>query len=460
MESIYTDDDIARIVNNAEITLNECFNMLLSMKNVDDKLENTLFNFQPTLADCLYSLMSIYNDLNSQKKTLIDQKTILGEDVFANRIRVNAKQLGIIRDCISIGLSLGDAYAWFFFNNNREELDFHLLHPSNGLFPAKVGGKGEIEFLKRNMNLDGLYVVYHSITDMLRIGDFSLFANGIGIVGNGEIKSQQKDNRLEISASIYTKLDIKIPDAEQSTLSAEERMNQMINSFPRLLHQMKKQEQLLTVKKSDYSSEFVAEYEYDIVNKLSVTTPMAHNSDDSLLLYARWSKYQNLYDVLSIDESNELPKELSDNVKKLIQPNSNYNAIYYGDFDLKMLPSRIPVFWWKINDEICRDIYFRRASITSIYNPASLLEMFVAKGFEVASFGNSNELKLVKMNRNEKIEFNNLYMFLDLISKNLMDTKTAFESAYEVISAIERGEVPVNTKIDLHIHPGNFKPHN
>lgn len=51
-------------------------------------------------------------------------------------------------------------------------------------------------------------------------------------------------------------------------------------------------------------------------------------------------------------------------------------------------------------------------------------------------------------------------MFLDLISKNLMNTKTAFESAYEVISAIERGEVPVNTKIDLHIHPGNFKPHN
>ncbi len=460
MESIYTDDDIARIVNNAEITLTECFNMLLSMKNVDNNLENTLFNFQPTLADCLYSLMSVYNDLNSHKKDLIYQKSILGEALFTEKIRANSKQLEIIKECISIGLSLGDAYAWFFFSNNRDELDLHLLHPSNGLFPAKVGGQGEIEFLKHNMNLDGLYVVYHSITNMLRIGDFSLFANGLGIVGNGEIKSQKKNNRLEISVSILSKLDIKIPEAEQSTLSTEDRMKQMIKSFPRLLHQMGKQEQLLTIKESDYSSEFIAEFEYDTVNKLSVTTPMAHNSDNSLLLYARWSKYQKLYDIFSVNESNELPKELADNVKKLMIPNSKYNAIYYGDIDLKMLPSRIPVFWWKINDEICRNIYFKKVSITSIYNPALLLEMFIDKGFEVASFGNSNELKLVKINKNEKIEFNNLYMFLDLISKSLMDTKTAFESAYEVISAIEKGAVPVNTKIDLHIHPGNFKPHN
>lgn len=456
MEVYFSDRDIECIVNNAENELNECFNMLLSMKRIDNGMENALFKFQPTLADCLYSLMSVYNTLNSQKKSIISQKSILDEALFTKSIRTNSKHLVIIKNCISIGLSLGDAFAWSFFYNNREELDLHLLHPSTGLFPAKVGGKGEIEFFKHNMNIDGLYVVYHSITNMLRIGDFSLYANGLGIIGNGEIKSQQIDNRLEISTSIYTKVDVKMSADKYSTLSTEESMNQMLKSFPRLLRQMEKQKQLLSIKKSDYNSEIIAEYEYDVVNKLSDSTPIALNSDNSLLLYARWSKYQNLYDVLSNDESNEFPKEFADKVKSLMQPDSKFNAIYYGDIDLKMLPSRIPVFWWKINDEICRDIYFKKASITSIFNPALLLEKFIAKGFEVASFGDANELKLVKTNKNEKIEFNNLFLFLDLVSKNLMNTRTAFESAYEVITAIENGDIPVNTKIDLHIHPGNF----
>lgn len=455
MKDILNETDMVNIIGSAECSLNNCFEILLSIKNHQDNLDNSIMNFQPNLADCLYSLMDTYNVLKSQERYLIEQKNSLSIEIFTQLIRVNAKRIKMINECIKIGLSLGDAFAWLFFLNNREELDYHLFHPSTGLFPSNIGGKGEIEFLKRNPCIDGLYVIYHGITDMLRVGDFSLFQNGYGIVGNGEIKSEKVGSNLKVFASIYSKVDIDPPKAMQSDLSFEDSIRQMTESFPRLLRQMKAQEQLMSIKHSDYSSEFVAEFDYEAVNKLSISSPFSFNSDSSLLLYSRWSKYQSLYEVLREEENIEISNEFSTYVQKLINPNSSFNAIYYGDLDLRILPSRIPAFWWNINDCICRDLYFKRISITTIFNPSVLLEMFINKGFNVVAFGNVNDLKLEKVYKNKRIEFNNLQLYIDLISRNFMKTKSVFECAYEVISAIENGKIPENTKIDLHIHPYN-----
>ena len=59
-----------------------------------------------------------------------------------------------------------------------------------------------LEFIKNNQTIDGLFVVYHGITDMLRVGDFSLYANGIGIVGVGELKSQREGDHISVTANI------------------------------------------------------------------------------------------------------------------------------------------------------------------------------------------------------------------------------------------------------------------
>ena len=115
---------------------------------------------------------------------------------------------------------------------NRPELDMHFEHPSTGLFVAGIGGKGEIEFIKNNQNLDGLFVVYHGITDMLRVGDFSLYANGMGIVGVGELKSQRKGDCISITANITSKVNIKTPaEVVNSDLSFEERIKLLQRVF-------------------------------------------------------------------------------------------------------------------------------------------------------------------------------------------------------------------------------------
>ena len=75
-------------------------------------------------------------------------------------------------------------------------------------------------------------MVYHGITDMLRVGDFSLYANGIGIVGVGELKSQREGDHISITANITSKVNIKTPEgAVSSDLSFGERIKLWIKSL-------------------------------------------------------------------------------------------------------------------------------------------------------------------------------------------------------------------------------------
>mgnify|MGYP007025200309 CR=1 FL=1 len=87
-------------------------------------------------------------------------------------------------------------YAWLFYRKNIEAIREHLKHEDNGLFPTRNGGIGEIEFIRKNKIFEGCFVIYHSITSILRNGDFSLITADGDLVGIGEIKTKQTENEL------------------------------------------------------------------------------------------------------------------------------------------------------------------------------------------------------------------------------------------------------------------------
>jgi hypothetical protein len=200
MHSLISEEAVKRNIDAAEETLNKCFGMLMDIKHASDTLGDAVINFQPLLAGCLYDMMGFYQKLQAEKDFIISQKSTWEQALFKDAITTNAKYLKVVKEVITIGKTLGDAFSWFFYSKNRLELDMHFEHPSTGLFVTGVGGKGEIEFIKNNQKLDGLFVVYHGITDMLRVGDFSLYANGIGIVGIGELKSQREGDHISVTA--------------------------------------------------------------------------------------------------------------------------------------------------------------------------------------------------------------------------------------------------------------------
>ena len=132
----------------------------------------------------------------------------------------------------------------------------------------------------------------------------------------------------------------------------------------------------MKVKESEHSSNFYADYEYDVVNSLSQESPCALNADNSLLLCAVWSKHNSLFDVLFSDEHIDAPEELSSYALKLMEPQSPYNEAIISKIDTRMFFSRMPILWWEISDELCRDIYFKRVLTSTVFNPAKILRLF------------------------------------------------------------------------------------
>ena len=450
MLELISEEKVRKVVNTAEETLNKCFDMLVEIRNASEALGDAIVNFQPILATCLYEIMEFYQELHAEKNNIISQKGVLEQSAFKKAIVDNAKYITVVSEVIKIGKSLGDAFSWIFYYNNRDELEQHFEHASTGLFVSGIGGKGEIEFIKKYTSINGLFVIYHSITNILRVGDFSLYSDGKGIVGIGEIKTKREGNRLIINASISSKVDINAP-IEFVTVepSDEESIKLLEKDFPKLRRQIETQERLLLVKGCENTFNAYATHEYDVIKSLSPNAPFAMNRDHSLLLYGIWSKCSRLFDVLCDDCNIDIPDSFSDYASNIIKPDMPYNEILMSEIDTTMLSTRIPIVWWKINDKLCRDIYLKKVLITTYFNPATIIQRFIEDGFQVVSMGRANDIKLEKNIDDKRIEFGSLELYIDLINHSLMETQGALSIAEEFFSKIEAGYFPLGTRVEM-----------
>lgn len=454
---LITKDMIKAKIDIAEVTLSKCFDMLLDMKHARENLGDSIMNFQITLAECLYDLMQFYHQLQAEKKRLILQKRSMDKTTFSTIMKTNADFIEMVKKTIKIGKTMGDAFAWFFYYKSKPALDKHFEHPSTGLFTSGVGGKGEIEFLRDNLNIDGLYVIYHGVTDMLRVGDFSLYANGIGIVGVGELKTKQVNDRLQVTASITSKVKIPRPKgAIEEKIEFSERIAQLKKDFPKLPEQIETQDNLMQAKDSDHGSKHYASHEYNLINLLSPDNPITINEDHSLILIGAWSQYVNLFDILYSDETVKAPESLNEYATQMMEPPSPYNEAIVSEIDLQMHFPRVPILWWNIEDNICRDLYFKKLIISTAFNPAKLIQLFVDEGFTVVSMGRSQDIKLERDKDGKHIEFGSLQAYCDLINQSLMKKEAVFDIAKRIIDDCEAGKFPSGTKIEMHIRQNIF----
>ena len=464
MKELVTEKTVIEKVTETERTLNQCFNMLLSIKNSSNPsvVSEAVLRFQPVLAECLFGMMSFYQQLKRDEGFIISKKNSWNETVFKMAIKDNATYQKVVRETICIGKTLGDAFAWIFYSRNQPELDQHFAHKSTGLFVSGIGGKGEIEFIKNNQNLDGLFVIYHGITNILRIGDFSLYEFGRGIVGVGELKSKREGNRLIISAHILSKVDIRAPEgASEENTSVGEKMSRLKKEFPSIVKQIKEQEDLVKTKENEHSTALGADFEYNMIDCLSKTSPVSINDDQSLLLYAVWSSYSSMFDNLSCVETVDNPEAivgLRERVLEITKPDLLYNELIVSKIDTKMISSRKPVFWWPINDVICKNMYFQSVFIGSVFNPAKLVKMFLDEGFSVLNYGKTADIVFEKVENGKRMRFASLQMYFDLINHSLMKTESAFEFAKQFIDTVKSGDIPLGTRVDLHIHLNDSPP--
>lgn len=197
-------------------TLRELALIMLNLKRGANLEEHEFINFQTNLAECLYNAMSVYREISQKEREYIEMKESLDKKDFLEKMQKWKNQKLEIKEVISIGKSIGDSFAYIFYRDSIEELEKHYKHPDNGLFVSGIGGRGEIEFIKENPTIDGYLVVYHSITNMLRIGDFSVCSLDGKVIGTGEIKSEYINDKRVLASSVYMSSKVKLKiDAEE-----------------------------------------------------------------------------------------------------------------------------------------------------------------------------------------------------------------------------------------------------
>lgn len=181
---------IEEFIDQKEQNLEEIIKIFFDIKYLRFKNNERIFSFQEILATVMYEISSYYNILCKEFPEC-DEKE-------------NYKQM--MKMLIKQSKAIGDGYAWLFYRENIEAIREHLNHENNGLFPTRNGGIGEIEFIKNNKVLDGCFVIYHSITNILRNGDFSLITAEGKLAGIGEIKTKHVENQLVIDMYITTSM--------------------------------------------------------------------------------------------------------------------------------------------------------------------------------------------------------------------------------------------------------------
>lgn len=255
-------EQINAFINEKEQKLQEIIKIFFDIKYLRLKNNEAIISFQETLAEVMYDVSSHYNVLCREFPDC-DEK-----EHYKDMMKMLIKQ----------SKAIGDGYAWLFYRKNIEAIREHLKHEDNGLFPTRNGGIGEIEFIKQNKVYEGCFVIYHSITNILRNGDFSLITADGELAGIGEIKTKQIENQLLIDVYITQRI---LPyDNELEKIAIDDE-----RIWQQLRKQLEQQENIFNAQSIELKQQTELAYVYNLIEK-SVNQDKAVVSDDcSMIVY-------------------------------------------------------------------------------------------------------------------------------------------------------------------------------
>ena len=468
--------NIKTLIDQSDLSYQKCWNALCLLKKYDKAEESVtkLMDFQITLTESLFKLSQMHDAIIKEKKNVEGRINNLSKEWFVNRLKTLRAYSDTIDSTIAIGKSLGDAFAWFWYKNELEHYQEHLNHKDNFYMPTGIGGVGELEFVRNIKHLNGQFILYHGMTNILTIGDVSLFdLKNIRLSGLGELKAKKdkkQSNIVNISLIAFGPKDrfpaIKsTPDkkkTKEKSLLENEYFDQ--NRFKRQLNRMSDSMSSLSIDKNKSPHQIINKLTYceevntvaGNVTKNKITTLKA---DRSLLLAAFEIPIKKLskrlltpYDV----PKNGIDTSIYD---QIICKNSRDNTISIGTvhFSLKkknkskinITAGSIPLFWQDINQEVLEKIYFQRMVIVTMYNPAFLMSDLRDIGiqFEYTQQG----IKVYKNINRGKMMFANFSYYIDWIKDYLHSESSVMDMISETSKLgeekIEEGYSVVKTQI-------------
>ena len=459
---------VRETVDGAETSYRICWDILVSMKSgifSDDAILHML-DFQTILATALFSLDKVYLAIAVEKQVLVTKKPLLVESWFRQRMKKLSRYQEMLVEAIGIGKSLGDSFAWFFYQNARKYLQAHAKHEILTHLPPGDGGLGELEFIRNFKHINGDLVIYHGTTTFLRLGDVSLInLKTMTVTAIGDIKTARKTaSELEIQLYFVGQNKPNEDTFVQPNQPAPTSMQALPEKIQQKLEkQMEKMAESFVLPKIIQSVEIEAKYHTDELNDLSKTlsksTIAYRKAGDGLLLVGlkrrrSYSLYANLFGRLLsewADYLSDLPKHvvlLCDSGQS--GQESNTNSITISHLVPHMMIGAVPMFWWPVEIDMLRRIFFREVVVFSIYNPAHLARKLRSLGFEVSLVA-KGDLAAVKYMGDKEARIEGIRYFTESIRFFLLHEEFVVTTIAKMLDEMERGTIPVQSRMEMAI---------
>ena len=400
-------EQLNAFINEKEQKLEGMIKKFFDIKYLRIKNDEDLIFFQETLAEVMYDISSRYNVLCRESPDC-DEK-----EYYKDMMKLLIKQ----------AKALGDGYAWIFYRKNIEAIREHLKHENNGLFPTRNGGIGEIKFIKENKVYEGCFVIYHSITNILRIGDFSLITADGKLAGIGEIKTKQVENQLIVDAYITQQMPLYDNKLEKIAINDEK-------IWPQLRKQLEQQENIFNIQSIEIKSQTDLAYVYNLIEE-SINQEKAVISDDfSMIVY--------VMDIEKKDAKSKYSPEIISNyiVKMLpliLNKNFGGNNIIQSELTVDARLWELPLIWWELPEYVLINILLRKWVVLTWFNEDYLLNELRKKGYEIR--GKKKRISIEKTISNKKIGIDDLQMFMKMATIGFIEVKSVVDTIEKCIDS-------------------------
>lgn len=446
---------VVTAIDKAEARYLHCF----SFFNINVPSENQIKvnDFQHFLADTMLSIMRLYQSVCQEKDYLIGRKCTYKKSWFASRMATLDIYKKVLSETINIGKDLGDGFIWFFYKDNMDELEKNLNHKSVGLFTTGIGAEGEVEFIRNHEMLYGYFVLYHGITSILRIGDFSLYHPQHGVVGIGELKTVEENGHLVVSAYVTSKGPLFESDGSTTSVEFDYSSAKVINVDKFKQQMLVIEETLRRIEQEGQQAEIYSDDIQPILNRLVTKTESIEvDVENKLLVIGIPINTRKLSSTLFynfVSNPNELGQKIVEALKYIMPEESEYNRICLGEIPHKTAFGETPLLWWNINAGVKKRLLFRNLHVTTIFNPVDIFKYFLSNGYhieeKVGPDGSMGHVNCSKAFNGKKMTVANIEWMFDAVSHNLSTVKFVISVMEMFLAQADPDKIHQPTKINL-----------
>lgn len=426
----------------------------LSGYKSDEATGEDVIEFQQRLYRIIADLEALYRRIKREEKRLIGAKARYNPAWFAKRMAQLSAYSKKLRDGLMLVRAVGDGFVWFFYERDPQLIEEHLKLQPQLLLPPDLGAAGERILLENLRGVDGKFMLYHGITSLLRLGDFSFVdMTSLRVACLAELKTTRIDpKQINLSLSIISGEKDQIPKFPmREPNEAREPAPPLSAPMQARLERQRKvmQESIVAAKKArdglTISSDLGFHYREleDVVRRSHARAFECVKAGDGLIIGAWRIPGPRSYGAPSpkrlIDRMPELASEMPAWATKILDAGSTWNSIAFGGLggedSLKARSTGLPFFAWPVDPQVLADIAFERVIVITLFNAGHLIKRLHAGGYDVELDEKGRLKRATKQVDNKLIELENYSYFMSLVPWALMTEDSVMSMIEQTIEA-------------------------